>query len=54
MTQPRNFIMSSDYPIPILALKLSTTINVPVGQYWNENSAAQSSIYPSHYWTMVY
>lgn len=37
MTQPRNFIMSSDYPIPILALKLSTTINVPVGQYWNEN-----------------
>lgn len=37
MPQPKNFILNSDRSIPMLALNLSTSIDVPVGEFWNEN-----------------
>lgn len=40
MTKPKDFISSSDYPVPVLALKMSTSLQVPVGEYWNENQKA--------------
>ena len=37
----RKFMLTSDYPIPILVWKMETSLTVPVGQYF---SAAHKSV----------